>query len=210
MPNVDPGILITEIEGNTRLASFATTRRIVPETADSISFLMIALHRGADPAAVQAAIADRATFPRYTVWTSAELSYESQAYWLLETGAGIGTAFASLLALIVGIVITSQTLSAAILASLKEYAALRALGVARAALRKVVIAQAFWIGVVGLAAAGVLTAVLAGVGHLAHVDMRYPWWMLLPLALVMLLVAMGSGLLALRPLERADPANLLR
>ena len=144
------------------------------------------------------------------MWTAAELSYESQAYWLLETGAGIGTAFASLLALIVGMVITSQTLSGAILASLKEFAALRALGVARAALRRVVIEQSFWVGVVGLGLAGALTAILAVVGHLAHVDMRYPWWMLLPLALTMLVVAVLSGLLALRPLNRVDPANLLR
>ena len=201
---------IRAIGGVNVLASFATMRRIAPESAESIAFFMLALKPGADPARVKTAITDTATFPRYSVWTSAELSYESQAYWLLETGAGIGTAFASLLALIVGIVITSQTLSAAILASLKEFAALRALGVARSALRRVVIAQAFWIGVVGLAAAGALTAALTVVGHVTHVDMRYPWWMLLPLALVMLFVAIGSGLLALRPLERADPANLLR
>ena len=107
-------------------------------------------------------------------------------------------------------VITSQTLSGAILASLKEFAALRALGVARAALRRVVIEQSFWVGVVGLGLAGALTALLAVIGHLAHVDMRYPWWMLLPLALTMLVVAVLSGLLALRPLNRVDPANLLR
>ena len=201
---------IRAIGGVNVLASYATARRIAPETAESISFLMLDLSPTADPARVKAAIADRSTFPRYSVWTSAELSYESQSYWLLETGAGIGTAFASLLALIVGIVITSQTLSGAILASIKEFAALRALGVARSALRRVVIAQSFWIGIVGLITAGVLTGALAVVGHFSHVDMSYPWWMLLPLALIMLLVAIGSGLLALRPLERVDPANLLR
>ena len=88
--------------------------------------------------------------------------------------------------------------------------ALRALGVARAALRRVVIEQSFWVGVVGLGLAGALTALLAVIGHFAHVDMRYPWWMLLPLALTMLVVAVLSGLLALRPLNRVDPANLLR
>ena len=201
---------IRAIGGVNVLASFATARRLMPEGGDQPTFLLVDLDPAADPAAVQAALADRARFPRYSVWTAAELSYESQAYWLLETGAGIGTAFASLLALIVGMVITSQTLSGAILASLKEFAALRALGVARAALRRVVIEQSFWVGVVGLGLAGALTALLAVVGHLAHVDMRYPWWMLLPLALTMLVVAVLSGLLALRPLNRVDPANLLR
>ena len=78
------------------------------------------------------------------------------------------------------------------------------------ALRRVVIEQSVWVGVVGLGRAGALTALLAVIGHLAHVDMRYPWWMLLPLALTMLVVAVLSGLLALRPLNRVDPANLLR
>jgi putative ABC transport system permease protein len=107
-------------------------------------------------------------------------------------------------------VVTSQTLSAAILASLKEYATLRALGVSNASLRNVVLEQATWIGLVGLG----LTAVLAtGVGLAAaahNVAMRFPPWLVGGTAATVLAIALASGLVALRPLFRADPANLLR
>jgi uncharacterized iron-regulated membrane protein len=40
--------------------------------------------------------------------------------------------------------------------------------------------------------------------------MSYPWWMLLAAAAALMTIAVVSGLLALRPLLRAEPASLLR
>ena len=113
-------------------------------------------------------------------------------------------------ALLVGLVITSQTLSGAILASIKEFAALRALGVSQGALRAVVIEQAAWVGLAGLAATALLTGIVAWLGDTWRIAMSYPWWMLLPVAGVLMAIAVVSGLLALRPLLRAEPASLLR
>ncbi|MCH2219158.1 MAG: ABC transporter permease [Dechloromonas sp.] len=201
---------VRAIGGVNVLASLTTARRLAPENTQQPSFILVALRDGANAEAVQSAIADPVRFPRHQVWQASELAWRSQSYWLFETGAGTGTAFASLLALIVGMVITSQTLSAAILASVKEFAALRALGVTRGNLRRVVIEQALWIGIVGLLFAGALTFLLAGLGDLIRVDMRFPAWMLSGVAGSMLFIAVVSGLLALRPLDAADPASLLR
>lgn len=201
---------IRAIGGVNILSSLLTARRLAPENTLAPTFMVVTLRPGSDPARVSEALRDDARFPRHQVWQSAELAGRSQSYWLFETGAGTGTAFASLLALIVGMVITSQTLSAAILASIKEFAALRALGVTRAALRRVVIEQALWIGLAGLLVAGILSLALAVLGDLARVEMRFPGWMLGGVAGLMLLIAIVSGLLALRPLDAADPATLLR
>ena len=109
-----------------------------------------------------------------------------------------------------GVAITSQTLSAAITASIKEFAALRALGVSRRSLRCVVIEQAAWIGFVGLLLTAALTLAIALLGESANIAMAFPVWLLAGNALVMMVIAICSGLLALKPLLNTEPVTLLR
>jgi putative ABC transport system permease protein len=192
------------------VASFATARALAPETAVSATFYLVRLRPGFTPEVVAREIADKNPTPRYSVWTASDFSVQSQTYWLLESGVGVGSGFASLLALLVGIVITSQTLSGAVLSSIKEFAALRALGVSQRSLRATVIEQALWVGVTGLVVTGVLTGAIAWLGYWWRIAMSFPWWMLLGVATLMIAIAVLSGLLALRPLLRAEPASLLR
>lgn len=198
------------IGGVNVVASLATARTLAPETADLPTFVLVGLKPGYASDVVAREIADTTSVPRYSVWTATDFSIRSQTYWLLESGAGIGSGFASLLALLVGLVITSQTLSAAILASIKEFAALRALGVSQTALRAVVIEQASWVGLVGLTLTALLTVGVGWLGNVGRIAMSYPWWMLLTSAGALMSIAVISGLLALRPLLQAEPASLLR
>lgn len=192
------------------ITSFATARSLAPETRDAVTFYLVRLKPGFDARQVALALEDTAPFPRYSVWLAEDFSIRSQTYWLLESGAGIGSGFASLLALLVGVVITSQTLSAAILASIKEFAALRALGVSRRSLRAVVIEQSLWVGSIGLAVTALLTLGIAWIGDAFRIAMNFPWWLLGSVPVLLLLSALISGLLSLRPLLNAEPASLLR
>lgn len=198
------------IGGVNVVASLATARTLAPETANLPTFVLVSLKPGYVGDIVAREIADTTRVPRYSVWTATDFSIRSQTYWLLESGAGIGSGFASLLALLVGLVITSQTLSGAILASIKEFAALRALGVSQGALRAVVIEQASWVGLVGLTLTALLTVGVGWLGHVGRIAMSYPWWMLATSAGALMSIAVLSGLLALRPLLQAEPASLLR
>lgn len=198
------------IGGVNVVASFATARTLAPETVNLPTFSLVRLKPSFAADVVAEEIADNARVPRYSVWTANDFSIRSQTYWLLESGAGIGAGFASMLALLVGLVITSQTLSGAILASIKEFAALRALGVSRGSLRAVVIEQAAWVGLAGLTLTALLTGAVAWLGHVGRIAMAFPWWMLLASATALMGIAVVSGLLALRPLLQAEPASLLR
>lgn len=198
------------IGGVNVIASFATARTLAPETANLTSYSVVRLKPGYKAEVVAKEIGDTARVQRYSVWTANDFSLRSQSYWLLESGAGIGSGFASLLALLVGLVITSQTLSGAILASIKEFAALRALGVSQGSLRAVVIEQAVWVGLAGLTVTALLIGIVAWLGHLGRIAMIYPWWMLLSSAAALMGIAVVSGLLSLRPLLQAEPASLLR
>ncbi len=201
---------IRAIGGVNVIASFATARALVPETRDVVTFYLIRLKPGFDTQQTAHALEDNTPFPRYSVWLAEDFSLRSQAYWLFESGVGIGSGFASLLALLVGVAITSQTLSGAILASIKEFAALRALGVSQRSLRAVVIEQALWVGSIGLAVTALLTLGVAWLGNAFHIAMNFPGWMLGGVSTLILLIALISGLLSLRPLHNAEPASLLR
>ncbi len=144
------------------------------------------------------------------LWTAAELSRKSQLYWLLESGTGVGFLFSATLCLLVGLIITSQTLRAAVLSSIKEYATLRALGVPVGALRGVVMEQAFWIGLAGLVVTGVSLLIVVAVAKAGQVSIYFPSWTLLATVIFIFAMAFGAALLALRTLYRAEPAELLR
>lgn len=201
---------IRAVGGVNVLASQATARVFAPETADAVMFFLVGLSSGCDPERVAREIRDTAPFPRYDVWPARRFSAQSQIYWLLESGVGIGSGFAALLALAVGVVITSQTLSGAILSSIKEFAALRSLGVSLGALRAVVVEQSLWVGAAGLTITALLTVAIALLGDHLRIPMSFPWWMLAATGVTMMGVAVLSGLVSLRPLSNADPALLLR
>ena len=64
-------------------------------------------------------------------YTSEEFSRRTRLHWLTKTKAGIALGCAAVLGLLVGAVVTSQTLYAATVSCLREYAVLCALGISR-------------------------------------------------------------------------------
>jgi putative ABC transport system permease protein len=199
------------IGGLTVLASWATAQTFDPALRrEEAHYWLLRLRPGADVQAVARFVGEPGPKPRWQAYVASEFSAVSQAYWLLETGLGVGAAFGVLLALVVGVVITSQTLSAAIQASIKEFAAMRAIGVSTTALSKVVLELSLWIGGIGV----VLTALAAG-GVFTLARSMDVAMLLSPLALVgtavlILVITVVSGLVAIKPLFKADPAELLR
>src|SRR5258708_21114493 len=95
-------------------------------------------------------------------------------HWMMTTKAGIALAFTACLGLIVGAVVTSQTLYAATVSAQREYATLRAMGIPRWRLKLSVVAQAFWVGLAGLLVALPLTARTAWVANLIRPQVRLP------------------------------------
>ena len=152
----------------------------------------------------------RTEYKDLSTFTSDEFSFRSRLHWLTKTKAGIALGYAAALGLLVGAVVTYQTLSAATKASLREYAVLQALGIPRWRMALAVLSQSFWVGLIGV---GLSLPAVFGLALLAdrlglHIDL--PWWLLLTAAGVTMVMALLSGLLALRALRGVDPAMLLR
>jgi putative ABC transport system permease protein len=144
-------------------------------------------------------------------FTSSEFSRRTQWHWLTTTRAGIALGYAAALGLLVGGVVTSQTLYAATAASMREYAVLRALGIPRWRMALSVVAQSFWVGVIGvLLVAWPAVVILAYFADWLGARVLLPWWLLVGSAVVTMVVALLSGLFALRSLRSVEPALLLR
>jgi putative ABC transport system permease protein len=114
------------------------------------------------------------------------------------------------LGIIIGVAITWQTLRGAIMANIKEFASLRALGVGMGSLRRIVLELSFWVGVVGVAAAIFLTWLLSLLAKAGAVIIALPFSLLLVVGIGLILIAMVSGLLSLGILKNSQPADLLR
>jgi putative ABC transport system permease protein len=147
---------------------------------------------------------------KVSVMTAEQFSFNSRWHWLTKTKAGIALGFAALLGLLVGAVVTSQTLYAATAASIKEYAVLRAMGIPRWRMYMAVISQSFWVGIAGIAAAVPAILAVASIGSDLGAKVILPWWLWVGAVGITLCMAMVSGLFALRSLASMEPVTLLR
>lgn len=114
------------------------------------------------------------------------------------------------LGIIIGVAITWQTLRGAIMANIKEFASLRALGVGMGSLRRIVLELSFWVGLVGVGAAILLTWLLSLLALSNAVIIAMPPMLLIVVGGGLIGIAMLSGLLSMGILKKSQPADLLR
>jgi putative ABC transport system permease protein len=193
------------------LCSLDTARALDNDSTDvGPTYLVAKLRDPAQAQAVAVRLRGASTVGPYTTWSASDFAQRSVRYWLFDTGAGAGVLFLAGIVFLVGAVITSQTLIAAVNGSVREYATLNALGIGVSALRRVVLEQAFWVGALGLLGASVLGAVLMVLARSQDV----PVVLSVPAAVACIVLVLGlaavSGLAAMRAMRRIDPATLLR
>lgn len=190
--------------------SHETARRVLSFKfhTDQCEYLLARCRRARDVGPVVERL--RRQYPDMAVATREGFSLRTRLYWLTQTRVGIALGLTSLLSLLVGLLITSQTLYAATAASLREYAVLRALGLPRWRLSGLVIAQSGWIGLAGVLLSVPAALLLGQVAGRIGAEVELPPWLLGGTTLLTLGIAAFSGLLALRSLRLAEPATLLR
>ncbi|MDP3736745.1 MAG: ABC transporter permease [Hyphomonadaceae bacterium] len=176
---------------------------------DQLGLLMVRIKKPEDADRVRDelnALADG----QYRAWSKEELSAATIKDAMSEGLLAIILGFMSIIGFVIGVAITWQTLRGAILANIKEFASLRALGVSLRDLRWVVMELSFWVGIVGIAMSGVLMAAITVLAKANNVPMGYEAGSLIQTAVLLLLIAIGSGALTLGALKKGEPADLLK
>ena len=147
---------------------------------------------------------------QWKAWTRQELA-DANAGAMFEEGIlVIIIGGCVVLGTIIGVAITWQTLRGAIMANIKEFASLRALGVGMGSLRRIVMELSFWVGCVGVIAAIVLTWLVQLLALSNAVIIALPPVLLIIASGGLIVIAMLSGLLSLGILKNSQPADLLR
>jgi putative ABC transport system permease protein len=208
MPVRVAGLLkgVKSLAGPYVFASIRTAKPVLRMMPDQTTYI---LARCEDPKAVVEHL-NKAYPDDLEAMTADELSLRSRLHWLFKTKAGFALGLAAALGLMVGAVVTSQTLYAATAASMREYAVLRALGIPRWRMAMMVVAQAFWVGVAGICLALPTAFALQKAAESVHVPLLLPWWLTGSAAAITLITALVAGLAALRSLRLVEPAVLLR
>lgn len=147
---------------------------------------------------------------QYRAWTRQDLSRANEASMFEEGIIVVMLGFSVFLGGLIGIAITWQTLRGAILANIKEFASLRALGVGMGSLRRIIVELSFWVGLVGIAAAFLLTWLISLLAGAFGLPMAFPLPMCLAVSALLLIIALLSGFLSLGMLKQSQPADLLR
>ena len=127
--------------------SLRNAKLFLRKADNDITYVLIKLRSGADPDAVIKELQGR--IPGVDALRATDFSRRSELYWLFTTGAGALVISSALLALLVGIVISAQTLYASTMDRLPEYAVIRAMGGPR--------------------------SLSVEIGHSAGCDWRRPW-----------------------------------
>jgi putative ABC transport system permease protein len=187
--------------------SIPTARKLLFMRDNQATFL---LAKCKDPSRIPAVVDDLKTWNKWTVMSADDFSNQSKLHWIGKTKAGIALGFAAVLGLAVGCSITSQTLYAAIGASLRELAVLRSLGIPRWRMVSYVLQQSLVVGVIGLLLAAPATYGLMQLVKSLGTTAVMPPWLIVGTASLTLGMALLAGLVALRSLRSVEPAQLLR
>jgi putative ABC transport system permease protein len=187
--------------------SLDTARTLVPILPGQATYL---LARSRDAGSARRIAERMRSNDNVSAFTREEFSLRTRLYWLIMTNAGITAGFTTALGLLVGAVVTSQTLYAATIASLKEFSLLRAMGIPRWRIAIAMLALAGTVGLIGVIVSLPITFMLAPFAIALGTQVLLPWWLVICIALITWIMALLSGLAALRSLRLMDPALVLR
>jgi len=199
---------VKSLAGPYVFCSIATARYMLRMLPDQTTYVLASCYNPEDAPRVVARLENE--YDNVSAFTSKDFAAKSKWHWLRKTKAGLALGYAAALGLLVGLVVTSQTLYAATAASIREFAVLQAMGIPRWRMAMLVLAQSFWIGILGVALALPTVYGLAYLGSSNGVLIDLPPWLQLSAIGLTLGMAMLSGLLALRSLRLVEPAILLR
>ncbi|WP_164102147.1 FtsX-like permease family protein [Candidatus Laterigemmans baculatus] len=173
-----------------------------------VDFGLIRLRPGADPEVVAARLSALAP-QQWRVVPRSEIVAREIAFWDAQTPIGMIFFIGTVMGFAVGVIICYQILYTNIHDSLPELATLKAMGYANGFFMGVVVRQSIYLSVLGFVPALLVSwGLFQLLQELAGLPMLMTPERVAVVFLLTLAMCVVSGLLALRKLVRADPANL--
>jgi len=194
----------------TLFTRYSNALRFVPGTRNRMSFILVRSAPGRDPQAVVDAI-ERQTGLKAR--TSDQFARDGVQYIIQNTGIPVNFGITVTLGVIVGIAIVGLTFSLFIRDNIKQFGALKAIGVTNGTIRAMVAAQAGLVALIGygLGVAGATGFIYWSESWGGFFKNFYtPWQIPLVSAVAVIVMILLTGVIALRSVLKTDPAEVFR
>ncbi|MBL8668986.1 MAG: ABC transporter permease [Rhodospirillales bacterium] len=186
--------------------TYARAKAFVPAERKLLTFILVKVRAGADPAAVAARIQAATGLAAYS-WDA--FREKTVRYFLKNTGILINFGLSITLAFLIGAAIAGQTFYAFTLENLRHFGVLKALGAGNGTLARMVLVQALVAGATGY---GLGVGGVAIFSTVVGANFRFLLlWQIPAITLVMiLLVCTITALLSVRKVIRLEPAVVFK
>jgi putative ABC transport system permease protein len=193
----------------TLFTKYSNALNFVPGTRNRQSFVLAGVAEGADPRAV----AERITAEtRWKALTREDFARSGVNFIIQNTGIPTNFGITVVLGFVVGVAIVGLTFSLFIRDNIKQFGALKAIGVTNGKIIRMVAVQAGLVGMIGyaLGVLGTIGFLAAFSGNPFFKGFYIPWQIpLISLASVIVILAI-TGWLALRTVMNTEPASVFR
>jgi len=196
------------ISGGSVIMNDATFAKVMGRSIWRPSAALLTFAKGADAHQVMSRLKTRLSGDVQVI-TRKELNKRERHFFMSINPIGVMFTSGAVIAFMVGAVILYQILSSEVLHHLREYATLKAMGYTDQDLKFVVMAQGLFMTVVGFIPSSGLAFLLYDVlRNTIQVPVRMTPQLLLFIFASSLVMSAISGVLAVRRIETADPAEL--
>lgn len=189
--------------------SYDTAKRLISYIGKrNTVFILVRAQPGVAPAELKARLQKK--LPNVDVLTRGEYSKRTRRYWTVQTGMGFGFLIMAALALGVGFAIVGQTIYAATMEHIREYATLKALGATNAEIRSILWIQAGINAVLGFVLSIGLVVVAAHVLNALKLTVVVPPGLYLVVFVIDLILCLAASAVSVRKALSLDPAMVFR
>jgi len=188
---------------------FSLVGHFAPAARSQMNFILVKARPGADVGEVCLAISARTGL---RAMSKAQFRWLTIGYYLRSTGIPVNFGITVFLGFVVGCAIAGQTFYLFTIENLKQFGALKAMGVSNPRLVGMILLQALVVGVLGYGLGMGLTALFFdSTQNMSHLEGLFlPWEVMAGTAVAVLLIVVLASLVSIRRVLVLEPAIVFR
>lgn len=196
------------VDGNVIVCEANFLRLFPQRHAGIIDLGLIRLQPGIDPESVRAGL-QQVIGSEAQVLTRDEFRKLEIQYWQKATPIGVIFSAGTVVGFFIGFIVVYQILYTDVTNHLPQFATMKAMGFSGSYLVRVVLGQSFWLAILGYIPGTIVAGLLyLGLRSVTQLPLELSLLRGIALALATLFMCALSGLLAIRKLSSADPADV--
>jgi putative ABC transport system permease protein len=189
---------------------YSNALNYVPGTRNRLSFVVVRTAPGVTPEALDTAIEKQTGLKART---AEEFRGDGVNFIIENTGIPINFGITVILGVIVGVAIVGLTLSLFIRDNIRQFGALKAIGVTNTKIRLMVFTQSALVALIGYGVGLILAVAFIVIGSAksdAFKGFYMPWQIPLITAALVIIILFLTGMIAIRSVLKTDPAEVFR